>query len=81
MLFLHDYFQQVIRIDFSCRFTDIQDKAMLGMKIIPRVFVEEIQNIDLSQIVGHFNFFQDDLPIPEAFEAELLQWKVILFTR
>ena len=54
---------------------------MLGMKIIPSVFVEEIQNIDLSQIVGHFNFFQDDLPIPEAFEAELLQWKVILFTK
>ena len=54
---------------------------MLGMKIIPCVFVEEIQNIDLPQIVGHFNFFQDDLPIPEAFEAELVQWKVILFTR
>ena len=51
------------------------------MKIIPSVFVEEIQNTDLSQIVGHFNLFQDDLPIPEAFEAELLQWKVILFTR
>ena len=30
---------------------------MLGMKIIPSVFVEEIQGIDLSQIVGHFNFF------------------------
>ena len=36
---------------------------MLGMKIIPSVFTEEILNIDLSQIVGHFNFFQDDLPI------------------
>ena len=54
---------------------------MLGMKIIPSVFVEEMQNIDLSQTVGHFNFFQDDLPVPEAFEVELLQWKVMLFTR
>ena len=49
---------------------------MLGMKIIPSVFVEEIQNIDLSQTVGHFNFFQDDPPILEAFEAELLHWNV-----
>ena len=48
---------------------------MLGMKIIPNVFVEEIQNIDLSQIVGHFNFFPNYLPIPEAFEAEFLQWR------
>ena len=51
---------------------------MLGMKIIPSVFVQETENMEPSEIVRQFSFFKDDLPMPEAFEPELLQWRVRL---
>ena len=51
------------------------------MKIIPSVFVQEMENMKNSEIVGQFSFFEDDLPMPEAFEPELLQWKVRLFNK
>ena len=34
-----------------------------------------------SEIVGQFSFFEDDLPMPEAIEPELLQWRVRLFNK
>ena len=61
------------------RFTDIQEKAMLGMKIIPSVFVDHTSNMEVSKIVDEFKFFEDDLLIPDTFEAELLQWRVRIF--
>ena len=54
---------------------------MLGMKIIPSVFVQQTESMEPSEIVGQFNFFIDDLPMPEAFEPELLQWKVRLLSK
>lgn len=63
---------------FIIRFTNIQDKAMLGMKIIPSVYLEEVASLEPRQIVEKFTFFEDDLPMVETFETELLQWKVCI---
>ena len=35
--------------------------------------------MEVSNIVDEFKFFEDDLPTPETFEAELLQWRVRIF--
>ena len=58
------------------RFSDIQYKAMIGMKIIPSVFLNNIRDMETSKIVEEFDFFKDDLPLPETFPSELLQWRV-----
>ena len=52
---------------------------MLGMKVIPGVFVDYTSNMEVSKIVDEFKFFEDELPIPETFEAEQLQWRVRIF--
>ena len=70
---------QFIICFFLIRFTNIQDKAMLGMNIIPSIFVDHTSNMEVSKIVDEFKFFEDDLPIPETLEAELLQWRVRIF--
>ena len=49
------------------------------MKIIPNVIVDHTSDMEVSKIVDEFKLFEDDLPIPETFEAELLQWRVIIF--
>ena len=54
---------------------------MLGMKIIPNVFVEKTSNMAPSEIMSQFQFFEDDLPMPETFEPELLQWRVRLLNK
>ena len=58
------------------RFTDIQEKAVMGMNIIPSMFIEKMHNIDIGDMVQLFDFFINDLPHPGSFEAELLQWQV-----
>ena len=52
---------------------------MLAMKIIPNVFVAHTSNMEVSEIVDEFKFFEDDLPISKTFEAEPLQWRVRIF--
>ena len=49
---------------------------MMGMKIIPSVFLDKMRNMETSKIVEEFDFFKDNLPHPETFPSELLQWKV-----
>ena len=58
------------------RFSDIQDKAMMGMKIIPSVFLDKMRDMETSKTVEEFDFFKDDIPHPETFQSELLQWRV-----
>ena len=52
---------------------------MLGIKIIPSVFVDHTSNMEVLKIVDEFKSLEDDLSIPETFEAELLQWMVRIF--
>ena len=49
---------------------------MMGMKIIPSVFLDKMRDMETSKIVEEFDFFNDDLPHLETFLSELLQWRV-----
>ena len=48
----------------------------MGMKIVPSVFLQTIEHLDMKEMVAMFDYFIDDLPYPGSFEAELQQWKV-----
>ena len=50
---------------------------MMGMKIIPSAFLDKMKDMETSKIVEEFDFFKDDLPLPEIFPSKLLQWRVI----
>ena len=58
------------------RFSDIQDKAMAGMKVIPSVFLKEANTTEPNRMANQFEYFLDDLPHRGTFDAELLQWLV-----
>ena len=58
------------------RFSDIQDKAMMGMKVIPSVFLQEANTTEPNRMANQFEYFLDDLPHCGTFDAELLQWLV-----
>ena len=49
---------------------------MMGIKIIPSMFLDNMRDIETSKIVEEFDFFKDDLPLQETFPSELLQWRV-----
>ena len=57
-------------------FSDIQEKAMMGMNIIPSIFLEKFNTNEMKDMVEIFEYYVDDLPHPGSFEAELLQWQV-----
>ena len=48
----------------------------MGMNIIPSIFLEKMRSMEVNKIVGMFDYFKDDLPNPDPFVAELLQWQV-----
>ena len=48
----------------------------MGMNIIPSVFLQNMDHMDMKQIVAMFDYFTDDLPHSGSFEAELQQWRV-----
>ena len=58
------------------RFTDIQEKAIIGMYIISSIFIQKMQGMEPNEMAGKFDFFKDDLPHPDSLIAELLQWQV-----
>ena len=60
-------------IIFGFRFSDIQEKAMMGMNIIPSIFLEKFNTNEMKDMVEIFEYYVDDLPHPGSFEAELLQ--------
>ena len=49
---------------------------MMGMNIIPSIFLEKMRSMEVNKIVEMFDYFKDDLPNPDSFVAELLQWQV-----
>ena len=55
------------------RFSDIQEKAMMGMNIIPSIFLEKFNTNEMKDMLEIFEYYVDDLPYPGSFEAELLQ--------
>ena len=52
---------------------------MLGMKIIPSIFLDKMRNMEQNAIVQEFDYFKDDLPHIETFPSELHQWRVSSF--
>ena len=51
---------------------------MIGMKVIPSVFLQNMVTMEPSKIAKQFQYFEDDLPHPETFESKLLPWLVSL---
>ena len=51
---------------------------MIGMKVIPSVFLQNMVTMEPRKIAKEFQYFEDDLPHPGTFESELLQWLVSL---
>ena len=54
------------------RFTDIQEKAVMDMNIIPSVFLDKMKEMETSDMVQIFDFLLDDIPHPGSFEVDLL---------
>ncbi|XP_075037461.1 52 kDa repressor of the inhibitor of the protein kinase-like [Mixophyes fleayi] len=76
------YYRRVITIPYldylivelDMRFSDHQTKAMKALTIIPSILVTDIENY--SQVQNTFtDMYEDDLPSPRTFHAELLLWK------
>ena len=49
---------------------------MMGMNIIPSIFLEKFNTTEMKDMVEIFEYYVDDLPHPGSFEAEFLQWQV-----
>ena len=57
-------------------FTDIQEKAVMGININPSVFLDKMKEMETSDMVQIFGFFLDDFPHLGSFKAELVQGQV-----
>ena len=53
----------------------------MGMNIIPSVFLEKFDSVEMKDTVQIFEFYVDDFPHPGSFEAELLQWQVRTYNK
>ena len=51
---------------------------MMGMDIIPTIFLDKMRRMEVRGIAKMFEYFKDDFPNNESFLAELLQWQVSL---
>ena len=51
---------------------------MIGMKVIPSVFLQNKVTVEPRKIAKEFQYFEDDLPQPGTFESDLLQWLLSL---
>ena len=51
---------------------------MIRMKVIPSVFLKNMMTMKPRNITNDFQYFENDLPHPETFESDLLQWLVSL---
>ena len=49
---------------------------MMGMDIIPNIFLDKMRRMEVREIAKMFEYFKDDFPNNESFLAELLQWQV-----
>lgn len=76
------YYRRVITVPYldyliselDTRFSDHQRKSMMALSLIPSVLVTDNENQD--QILNNLTtLYEDELPSPRTFYAELLLWK------
>lgn len=75
------YYRRTISIPFldellthlNSRFSNIQQKAIMGMTIVPSVLVDE--TIPTSSLSDLLQQYSDDLPNPSSLETEIHLWK------
>ncbi len=76
-----EYYRRTLSIPFldelithlESRFSDVQQKAIQGMRLVPSVLVDpSIPMCDCSDLLENYG---DDLPSPSSLEAELNLWK------
>ena len=53
----------------------------MGMNIIPSVFLEKFDSVEMKDMVQIFEFYVDDFPHPRSFEVKLLQWQVRTYNK
>ena len=72
------YYRRTISIPFlighlQSRFSDIQQKAVMGMRIVPSVLMDDsLPNVTLDQLK---DCYKEHLPNPSALETDLHLWK------
>lgn len=78
------YYKRTIAIPFldqlichlNSRFSDIQQKAIMGMKIVPSVLMNNSLISDSESITQHLvEYYKEDLPNPSSLAVELHLWK------
>ena len=75
------YYRRTISIPFldeliaylKSRFSDIQQKAIMGMTIVPSVLMDE--TTPTSSLSDLLQQYSDDLPNPSSLETELHMWR------
>ena len=75
------YYRRTLSIPFldelishlETRFSDIQQKAIRGMRLVPTVLIDP--SIPMCECQDLLDDYGDDLPSPSSLEAELTLWK------
>ena len=75
------YYKRTITIPFldqlishlNSRFSDIQQKAIMGMKIVPSVLMDN--SLSASSTQDLVEYYKEDLPSPSSLDVELHLWK------
>ena len=79
-----EYFRRIISIpvldhlisELKSRFSNHQRVALLGLSIVPSLFVSLESDDHMSRFKTLSDLYQDDLPSPECLESELHSWKI-----
>lgn len=75
------YYKRTITIPFldqlishlNSRFSDIQQKAIMGMKIVPSVLMDN--SLSASSTQDLVEYYKEDLPSPSSLDVEFHLWK------
>ena len=76
-----EYFRRTLTIPFidellqhlETRFSPLQSKAIQGLRLVPTVLMSITNTGELNEMVL---VYEDDLPSPDTWEAELHRWRV-----
>ena len=76
-----EYFRRTLTIPFidqllqhmEKRFSPLQSKAIQGLRLVPTVLMSMTDTRELDEIVS---IYEEDLPSPATWEAELHRWRV-----
>ena len=74
------YYKRTISIPFldelishlNSRFSDIQQKAIMGMRIVPSVLMDN--SLSASSVQHLLEYYEEDLPSPSSLDTELHLW-------